>query len=205
MLYLLCWAWFAAPGSEASAQARYSADEIKAAFLYNFPSFVTWPPEARIGDGLVVGMLNAESVEAELRRITAARPGRILSVRRIAGEDDAAGVHMLFVGARENYRLARVLQAVRQAPVLTVTDAPDGIEHGGIINFITTDRVQFEISIDAATRSGLHLNARLLSVALRIRKGASATDAAFALLLLPRSAMPRIATGPASGGELPAP
>src|SRR5262249_38302635 len=108
---------------------------------------------------------------------------------------DAAGVHMLFVGERESIRLGRVLQATRHTPVLTVTEASDGIEHGSIINFITTDRVQFEISIDAATRSGLHLNARLLAVALRIRKGASPVDSTFALLRSPWSATPAAARG----------
>jgi YfiR/HmsC-like len=52
-----------------------------------------------------------------------------------------------------------------------VTDAPEGLERGGVINFITTDRVQFEASVEAANGAGLRLNPRLLSVAIRVKKG----------------------------------
>jgi hypothetical protein len=55
--------------------------------------------------------------------------------------------------------------------VLIVTEAPDGLERGGMINFVTTDRVQFEVAISNASKAGIHLNARLLSVAIRVRKG----------------------------------
>ena len=72
----------------APAQTRYSADELKAAFLYNFGSFVTWPPEARAGDGIVIGVMNADEVETELRRNTATRPGRPISVRRIVNVEE---------------------------------------------------------------------------------------------------------------------
>jgi len=107
-----------------------------------------------------------------LRRTAAARPGRSVTVKRVATVDEVAGVHILFVGWRENASLGRILPAVRQAPILTVTEAPDGIDRGSIINFVTADRVQFEVSLDAAARARLHLNARLLSVAMRVRKGA---------------------------------
>lgn len=172
--------WLAVSGTAALAQARYSADEVKAAFLYNFAGFVTWPPEARAGEGIVIGIMGADEVEAEVRRNAAARPGRPVSVKRVVTVDDAAGVHILFVGARENARLGRILPAVRRAPVLTVTEAPDGLDRGSIINFVTTERVQFEVSVDAAARAGVHLNARLLSVAIRIRKGASPGEPALA-------------------------
>jgi hypothetical protein len=165
---LLSGAVWAAP-----AEGRYSADEVKAAFLYNFTGFVTWPPEARAGEGIVIGVMGAEEVEAELRRSAAARPGRAVTVRRVVSVDDAFGAHILFVGARENARLGNLLPALRQAPILTVTEAPDGIDRGSMINFVTADRVQFEISVEAAARSGLHLSSRLLSVATRVKKGAS--------------------------------
>lgn len=40
-----------------------------------------------------------------------------------------------------------------------------------MINFVTTDRVPFEVAIANAAKAGIHLNARLLSVAIRVRKG----------------------------------
>ena len=40
-----------------------------------------------------------------------------------------------------------------------------------MINFVTIgDRVQFEVSLEAAQRVGLAISARLLAVALRVKK-----------------------------------
>jgi hypothetical protein len=109
-------------------------------------------------------------------------------VKRIVTVDDAAGVHILFLGSRENARLGKILPALRQALVLTVTEAPDGLDCGSIINFVTAERVQFEVSADAATHAGVHLNARLLSVAMRIRKGAFPGEPSLAdIYFLPHS------------------
>src|SRR5262245_39757447 len=100
--YFLLAAWLVVPITAAHGQIRHSADKVKAAFLYNFPGFVTWPPETRASEGIVIGVMNADDVETELHRMIAARPGRPISVRRVSAPDDAAGVHVLFVGAREN-------------------------------------------------------------------------------------------------------
>jgi hypothetical protein len=52
-----------------------------------------------------------------------------------------------------------------------VTESEDGIEGGAVINFIEVDRnLRFEISLNAADRSGLRINSALLSVAARVER-----------------------------------
>ena len=157
----------------AHSQAAVSPEEVKAAFLFRFAGFVDWPAQARTSEGFVFGVVTAPDVETELRRYASLRPvGRQhAQVRGLESPADLAGVHVLFIGGRDPARLARWLSAARELPILVVTDAPDGLERGGTINFITTDRVQFEASIEAASRAGLRLDARLLSVAIRVKKG----------------------------------
>jgi hypothetical protein len=78
-------------------------------------------------------------------------------------------VHILYVGA-EMFRGARPLRqrAITQ-PILLVTDSPEGLHGGGVINFIEVNRnLRFEISLDAAERSGLKIDSALLSVAARV-------------------------------------
>jgi hypothetical protein len=164
---------FVSLGGPAAAQSAYTAEEVKAAFLYNFAGFVDWPAHARANEGLVIGILGADDIESELRRLLAARPnpGRPVSVRRLASDDEAASVHVLFIGAREGPRLAKLLAALKQRPVLAVTEARDGLEQGAVINFVVSDRVRFEVSMPAADQAGLRLNPRLLQVALRIHRG----------------------------------
>ena len=165
---LLATLWLAAwmPGTS----AQVSEEAVKAAFLYRFASFVEWPAEMRGNDGVVIGVLNSEEVESELRGYIKRKRASI-GVKRVDDLDDIAGVHILFIGARENGRLSNLTSSLRKLPILIVTEAPDGLSRGGMINFVTTDRVQFEVAVDTALQAGIRLNARLLSVAMRVRKG----------------------------------
>jgi hypothetical protein len=155
------------------AQAAVSPEEVKAAFLFRFAGFVDWPAQAKTDEGFVFGLVAAPEVETQLRRYASLRPvgQQHAQVRRLESPADLDGVHVLYIGSRDAARLARWADAARHRAVLVVTDAPDGLERGGMLNFITTDRVQFEASVEAASRAGLRLDARLLSVAVRVKKG----------------------------------
>jgi hypothetical protein len=161
------------PWAAAHGQASVTTEEVKAAFLVRFAGFVDWPAQARADEQLVIGVVDSADVEAELRRYAELRPAgnRPTAVRTVQTPADLAGVHIFFIGSRDPARLSRWIAAARSLPVLLVTDAPVGLERGSMINFITTDRVQFEAAADAAARAGLRLNPRLLSVAARVKKG----------------------------------
>jgi len=149
-----------------------TVDEVKAAFLYRFLDFVEWPAAKKDSGSIVIGVMEAPQVETELQRIVQARAqrGRSIAVKRVTSIEEATAVNVLFIGMRDRQRISRIAAALRRLPILTVTDAPDGLDAGGMINFVTSDRVRFEVALDAAERAGLHLNANLLAVALRVRK-----------------------------------
>ena len=74
---------------------------------------------------------------------------------------------------RERLRAARARCAPRavERPILIVTDDERGLDGGGVINFIEVNRnLRFEISLNAADRSGLKINSALLSVAARVER-----------------------------------
>jgi len=150
--------------------------QIKAAFLYKFTGYVEWP-KSSFKDAerpITIGMVGAEEITEELRRVVSGRSvqGRGLTITVVNKDSDLSGVHMLFIGRDAAAGMTRLIEAARQRPILTVTDAPDGLERGGVINFVMVKRrVQFEISVDAAEKAGLVLSSRLLAVALRVKKG----------------------------------
>jgi hypothetical protein len=79
-------------------------------------------------------------------------------------------VHVLYVAAADVAKLVKT--PTRQRPVLIVSDAADGLEHGATINFVPTEgRIKFEVSLEAAQRAGLTISARLLALAVRVKKG----------------------------------
>ncbi|HXS53125.1 MAG TPA: YfiR family protein [Usitatibacter sp.] len=149
---------------------------VKAAFLYKFSGYIDWPPArfAQPGSAFVIGVLHDDDVAAELERLV---PGRMVGthpvvVRRIRPGEPLSDVQLLFVGGEEPDRT--IIRNAQQAGVLVVTESPQGLSAGSTINFVVAnDHVGFEVSLDAAQRSGHRISSRMLSVARRVlQKGA---------------------------------
>ncbi|HET6630449.1 MAG TPA: YfiR family protein [Woeseiaceae bacterium] len=162
-------------GPIATAQPVESAPEhsIKAAYLYNFATYVDWPPEA-LGDAdpvFVVGVLGAARVAGYMAAMTAGREvhGRPIEVRQVASGDSVDSLHMLFIAADSAGALPRLRDAAREHSVLVVTEWEGALDSGSIINFRLIDqRIRFEVSLAAADRCGLSISSRMLSVAQRV-------------------------------------
>jgi hypothetical protein len=150
--------------------------QVKAAFLYQFLSFVEWPvPPTPAPDALVIGVLGETPLTPALQPVTARSVrGRALAVRPLRGLQelrDGGPVHVLFVAASEKERLSGILRALRGASILTVGEVDGFARLGGIINFVIVDgRVAFEINERAAEDAHLRISSKLLRLA-RIVEG----------------------------------
>lgn len=149
---------------------------VKAAFLYKFLGYAEFPPGAFDGAGapLVIGVVGADDIAAELTRIVAGRSvgGRPIVVRVLREQDLAQPAHLLFVAGPDEARSARLLRA--SPALLTVTECDGGLVAGGVINFtIVDERVRFDVALDAAEKKNVKLSSRLLVVANRVQKGAT--------------------------------
>jgi hypothetical protein len=161
-------------GSAAVAAADVAPEEgVKAAYLFKFLGYVDWPattfgaPDAPI----VIGVSGADGVLAELQRVLPGRSvqGRPVSARKVTPGDMPEGVHVLFAGGLVSATHPGWLQRLRDKPVLLVTDEPEGLRHGGMLNFMLVQgKLRFEASVPSADRSGLKLSSRLLAVAERV-------------------------------------
>lgn len=157
--------------ARADAQAVYSAERVKAAFLYHFTTYVSWPESVLADDVFTIAVLGSEAVADELAAFLPGHEiqGRPMQVRRVASVADVNGAEVLYIGPRENRRLARHLAAIGSRPLLVVTDDPGGLQGGAMINFrIVDERVRFEISLRSAHEAGLELSSRLLSAAMSV-------------------------------------
>lgn len=175
-LLWLCGVVFAAHAAAQADEATAGEIQIKAAFLYKFTGYVEWPKSSfkDTDSPITIGVVGSDEIADELRRVVSGRSvqGRALTVTPVGKDSELTGVHVLFIGGEAVARLPRLIDAARARPILLVTDTADGLDRGGIINFVMVKRrVQFEISLDAAEKAGLTLSSRLLSVALRVKKG----------------------------------
>ena len=161
----------APPSAEAE---RILERRVKAAFLFRFTEFITWPEAAfaRPDSPFVIVVAGRDALADELRQITAGRSvgGHPVEVVRVS-EPAIPVAHVVFVAEPEKLRLR---DWIRAAPrhALVVTESEGALALGAVINFLLVEgRVRFEISLDAAERRGLRMSSRLLAVAHGVRTG----------------------------------
>jgi hypothetical protein len=153
--------------------AQFSVEAVKAAYLFRFAQYVEWPDPAPADAPFVIAVFGAEDVAAHLERLLPGMTvnGRPATVRRVTRAQELERVHILFIGA-DAFNRSRGLRAhAVEKPILIVTENQNGIDGGGVINFMEVNRnLRFEISLNAADRIGLKINSALLSVAARVER-----------------------------------
>lgn len=152
----------------AQGESGVSEEEIKAAFLFNFAKFVEWPPLHNSASVFVVGVLGRDSFAAALEQIVQGKAinGKPLLVRRLSRPPESRGCHVVFLTGDDKNRPKQLLAAISAEGVLTVGEAEEFAERGGVIGFVKeSNRIRFEINLEAASRAGLRVSSRLLQLA----------------------------------------
>jgi ribosomal protein S11 len=136
--------------------------------------FVEWPDHR--GGTFIVGVVGDSDFREAMDVLDGYAIGNhTVDVRQVRAVEAMDGLHVLVVGPSPATDEAdRYLRVARERPILTVGDATDFTQAGGIIQFvIVEDTVRFEINLEAAERVGLKLSSRLLALARNVRKQGS--------------------------------
>ena len=148
-------------------------NQVKAAFLYKFGSYVEWPTHSfeRSDSPFVIGVVEADAFAQVLEQTVAGRSmnGRAVQVLRLRRGEPLRPLHILFIPRHESAMLGESLAATKGLPVLVVTDSERGLIAGSMINFVVeNNKVRFDISPEPAEQNQLKISARLMSVARKI-------------------------------------
>jgi len=147
--------------------------DLEAVYLYNFGKFVNWPPDASSNTApFSICTLGSEEFQGPLDSVTsnATLQGRKIVVRHLSSIAAADGCHILYLAEPDSTRLSKDLAAVRTKPILTVSDSPDFLDHGGIIQFVMQDkRVRFAVNLQSANQAHLTVSSELLKVAVLVQ------------------------------------
>jgi hypothetical protein len=147
--------------------ATVSETEVKAAFLYNFAKFVTWPAEAFSSENapIQLAVFGDEDVTSTLKSLLSDKKahGRSFEVKRISNPQEAKTFQMVFVTGSENRRAAQILEATKKLPVLTIGETEQFIDLGGMISFVFEEtQLRFEINPEPAGKAKLDISSKLL-------------------------------------------
>lgn len=149
--------------------AQDFADKVKAAFLYNFARFISWPDEKLSGSDplqlCVVG--NAEFGVALAASLAGKRSGpHPLQARDVGADEPLTDCHAAYLSADGFQALSAEQRAqLAQHNVLTVHEGAAAVAGGVIRFYLENRRVRFEINRRAADQAGLQVSSKLLSVA----------------------------------------
>ena len=171
-----------ASDDEAAENREY---KIKAAFIYNFIKTVEWPPEHfEDANAIVVGIIGRNPFGDAFKPLeNKVVKDKHLVFRVFKGpsennnEDsdeqqqmfDVEGIrlcHILFICSSEAGHIDEIITAVKEYPVLTVSEVDGFLSAGGIINFVPgLNQPVFDINLAASRKVGLTISSKLLRIA----------------------------------------
>jgi YfiR/HmsC-like len=158
-------------GFNSLAQEQPSEYEVKAAFLFNFAKFIDWPPEvfADTNSPIVVGVLGKNVFGNNLEKTIRDRKvnNRGFQFRNYTSITEVTNCQILFISPSEKADFPKIVGALHNASVLTVSETDGFIQAGGMINFMIQDnKIRFQISDEAAKKGRLKISSKLLSLAV---------------------------------------
>jgi hypothetical protein len=170
----LVWGLLGIPGAHAQSPKPTDYD-VKAVYLYNFGRFVEWPGkvEATPGSSFTVCVLGQDPFGPSLDTILAGETigGKAVVAKRISSAQESGNCQILFLSFTEASRLNKIITDLGKKAVLTVSDMPQFVKSGGMIQFVSEGhRIRFEVNLAATQRAGLTLSSELLKVATVVRK-----------------------------------
>ena len=142
--------------------------QLKAAFLYNFAVFTEWPAE--VGSSLNLCILGPDPFGEEINELAGKPVGnRTLVIQRKNTGDALRACQMVYISAQAFRNLPRVLDEVRDRPILTVADSAGAARQGVALNMaVNQNRITFEASQVAARANRLTLSSKLLRLATEV-------------------------------------
>jgi hypothetical protein len=152
--------------SQPSRAQGFNEYQIKAVFLFHFAQFVDWAEKpAQADTPFVICILGDDPFGAFLQdTVSNEHIGkRPFAVRSIQSAAEASGCSIVFVSKSEQRRLDKILNALKERAILTVSDVDDFARRGGIVQFVTENkRIKLNINLDAARDAQLTISSKLL-------------------------------------------
>jgi len=144
--------------------------ELKAVFLFNFTQFVEWPASSFSSDQgpIVIGILGKNPFGAYLEEIVSGEKvnGHAVTVQYYNNVEEIKACHVLFINLADIKKTERVVEALKGQNILTVSDAMDFSEQGGMVRFFTRDnKIKIQINLEASKAASLTISSKLLRLA----------------------------------------
>lgn len=158
--------------SLSASQTLATPNKVEAAFLRNFARYVTWPPGVFADDRSFwrICILGNDPFGDILDNTLAGRAeqGRPFEIVRADTLNELPNCQIVFVAYQDAAKRRAALAALKNLPVLTVSDTPEFLQEGGIIQFHVADRVEMSINLDRSRAAFLTIQTKMLEVSREV-------------------------------------
>ena len=164
--------------SGTNSYADSNEEKFKAAFIYNFSRFSTWP-ESSLSEHLRICIITENSLGSALKALeTRSAHNRKLVVRNLSMFDNINDCAVVYLPSANVRLQQQLIERARHQEILTISNGVTFVEMGGIIGFEEvlaerkfkqTIRLGFAINLNAAKQAGIKLSSKLLSLAMEIK------------------------------------
>lgn len=167
---------FASGFIKAQTQESLHDYQIKAAMLYKFIGYSSWPDSrfASPDSAYRIYILGAQDIKNELEIVVEERRinNRTIEVYSASSVNQVKDAHIVFVSHKMEKVLPSLSRLAKEHSFLIVTEHDDGLVPGSAINLRQLDdRIGFDISLASTQDYGISLSSRLLSVAASVQEG----------------------------------
>ena len=156
----------AQPDAEASLPPSVEY-QIKADFVYTVAKFVEWPDKAFASPSspLTFGILGSDVVADAIAQALRGKKVHERPIRTVRITDPARALEcqIVYVSESDPAKVKALLGEVARASILTVGEAADFANRGGILEIRMRDTlVQFEVNMASAERAGISISSKIL-------------------------------------------
>lgn len=149
--------------------------KYKAAFTFNFIRYIGWSDQQTKGD-FVIGVVGKSELAKTLTDQCAGKKFgyQDIVVKDFSNVDKITPCQVLYIGESiafgKNYE--RILTKGGLKDFLIITETPNGIDSGSIINFVLEGGsvIKFEISDANAKKMGISINSKLSTMTSAIKR-----------------------------------
>lgn len=143
--------------------------QVKAAFLYNFTRFISWPSSTFNSPTapFIIGIIGNNPFGTYLEDIIDQEKvnDHPIIVQRYHDIKDINNCQILYISIGDDNKIKEVIASVAHKNVLTVSDAAKFANWGGIINFFKDDnKLRVQINTAAARAAGVEISSKLLKI-----------------------------------------
>jgi YfiR/HmsC-like len=160
------------------AQPKASQEDVKSAYLLNFGKFIHLSPENAPPPRAVfeICLVGNDPIKNSLEAATASerignKPVHLVQVK---SSSQLNACDIAYIGSSRAEQIAPDLESFKNTNTLTVSDAPDFLNRGGMIQFVVVgNHVRFAVNLDAVHHTHLVLSSELIRVATSVINGGS--------------------------------